>query len=65
MGREELYSVALDYQKAFDTVWQEGLLQSMLHIEYPSKIVLIQKLTYLSNSMEYLLKYKALLLYCI
>ena len=40
-----LYLCYIDYQKAFDTVWQEGLWAAMQHLGYPSKIVnLLQSL---------------------
>jgi hypothetical protein len=37
--RKPLYCCYIDYQKAFDTVWQEGLWQAMRHLGYLSKIV--------------------------
>ena len=41
----------MDYQKAFDTVWQDGLWKAMEHLGYPSKIVrLLQALYKTSKS---------------
>ena len=37
--RKPLYCCYIDYQKAFDTVWQEGLWQAMRHLGYSSKTV--------------------------
>ena len=46
-----LYLCYIDYQKAFDTVWQEGLWSAMRHLGYPDKIVrLLQALYQISTS---------------
>ena len=46
-----LYCCYIDYQKAFDTVSQEGLWKAMEHLGYPSKIVhLLQALYKTSKS---------------
>ena len=41
-----LYCCYIDYQKAFDTVWQEGLWKAMEHLGYPSKIVRLLQALY-------------------
>ena len=46
-----LYCCYIDYQKVFDTVWQEGLWKAMEHFGYPSKIVRpLQALNKISES---------------
>ena len=46
-----LYFCYIDYLKAFDTVWQEGLWSAMRHLGYPDKIVrLLQALYQISTS---------------
>ena len=46
-----LYFCYIDYQKAFDTVWQEGLWSAMRHLGYPDKIMrLLQVLYQISTS---------------
>ncbi|XP_072016051.1 uncharacterized protein [Amphiura filiformis] len=44
--RKPLYCCYIDYQKAFDTVWQEGLWQAMRHLGYPSKTVNLLRALY-------------------
>ena len=45
-----LYLCYIDYQKAFDTVWQEGLWEAMRHLCYLDKIVrLLQTLYQIST----------------
>ena len=46
-----LYLCYIDYQKAFNTVWQEGLWTAMRHLGYPDKNVrLLQALYQISTS---------------
>ena len=46
-----LYCCYIDYQKAFDTFWQERLWKAMEHLGSPSKIVrLLQALYKTSKS---------------
>ncbi|XP_072018595.1 uncharacterized protein [Amphiura filiformis] len=41
-----LYLCYIDYQKAFDTVWQDGLWAAMKHLGYPDKIVRLLQALY-------------------
>ena len=41
-----LFCCYIDYQKAFDTVWQDGLWQAMHHLGYPSKVIDLLKALY-------------------
>ena len=48
---KSLYLCYIDYQKAFETVWQEGFWSAMRHLGYPDKIVrLLQALYQISTS---------------
>jgi len=38
---KELYVCYIDFRKAFNSVWQEGLWEVMRHMGYPEKIVRI------------------------
>ena len=37
--QKPLYCCYIDFQKAFDTVWQEGLWQAMRQLGYSSKTI--------------------------
>ena len=46
-----LYCCYIDYQKAFDTVWQDGLWKSMEHLGYPAKIIRLLKALYKTSKV--------------
>ena len=43
---KSLYTCYIDYQKAFDSIWREGLWQVMSHLGYEGKIIRLLKALY-------------------